>query len=144
MARNSIGRHLALLGLLAFLQACSTLDTTQEAPVSVEKPPEKQQRDPEPEAPVYVPPAVDPGVVAAYAPLLAKAQEARSRGDYEQALAYLERAQRIDPDSAEIYLALAKTHAARGDRRQASATAERGLLYCGGKSQCADLRAYLH
>ena len=35
---------------------------------------------------------------------MAKADDARDQGDYDQALAYLERAQRIDPDNAEIYL----------------------------------------
>ena len=56
--------------------------------------------------------------------------------------ALLERAQRIDPGSADIYLALAETHQARGDLSQARATAERGLLYCNGASQCGALRAY--
>jgi Tfp pilus assembly protein PilF len=57
-------------------------------------------------------------------------------------LALLERALRIDPDSAEVYLEMAKTHHAGGDRAQARATAERGLLYCSGSTQCDALRAY--
>jgi tetratricopeptide (TPR) repeat protein len=71
-----------------------------------------------------------------------KAQQAAARGDYEQALALLERAQRIDPESGEIYLQLAKTHQARGDDAQAMATAERGMLFCAGAAQCNALRAY--
>ena len=70
-----------------------------------------------------------------------KAEQARARGDYEQALALLERAQRIDPESGEIYLQLARTHRARGDSAQARATAERGLLFCAGKTECDALRA---
>ena len=42
------------------------------------------------------------------------------------ALALLERAQRIDPDSAQIYLAMARTHEASGDGSQARATANAG------------------
>jgi len=63
-------------------------------------------------------------------------------GDYDQALALLERALRIDPDSGGIYLALAKTYSIKGDAAMASATAQRGMLYCSGKTQCDALRAY--
>lgn len=79
---------------------------------------------------------------SAYQPLLDKAAEARRQGDYEQALALLERAQRIDADSAEIYLAMARTHSERGDPGQARVVAERGLLYCRSSRQCDALRAY--
>ena len=47
------------------------------------------------------------------------------------------------PDSADIYLNLAKTYIAKGDYELASATAERGLLYCNSRSQCNALRAYI-
>lgn len=72
--------------------------------------------------------------------LLARAETARAEGDYDKALAYLERAQRIDPDDAGVYLALAQTHAAAGNATQARAVAERGLLYCRGAVQCGALR----
>ena len=67
--------------------------------------------------------------------------EAEARRDYFVALALLERAQRIDPESGEIYLQLARTHRARGDVDQARATAERGMLFCSGSAQCSALRA---
>lgn len=79
---------------------------------------------------------------APYANLLERAAQARSAGDYEEALSLLERAQRIDPASADIYLELAQTHHYRGDDAQARATAERGLLYCRDEIQCAALRRY--
>jgi len=79
---------------------------------------------------------------SAYAGLLQRAEEARTQGDYEQALALLQRAHRIDPGSAEIYLDMARTHSARGDLDQARATAQRGLLYCSGDTQCSALRGY--
>ncbi len=87
------------------------------------------------------PPPVTSGE-APYAGLVNRAGEARDAGDYDQALALLERAQRIEPGSADIYLALAETHRARGDLSQARATAERGLLYCANRSQCEALRSY--
>ena len=97
-----------------------------------------------PPAPVPQPPhrPTTPSASAAWQPLLAKARQAAERGDYEQALALLERAQRIDPDSAEVYLCMAQTHRARGDAVQARATAERGLLYCETAAQCEALRAF--
>jgi tetratricopeptide (TPR) repeat protein len=72
-----------------------------------------------------------------------RAAQATARGDYERALALLERAQRIDPESAEIYLQLARTHQARGNAAQARAMAERGMLFCRGPTECDALRAYL-
>ena len=84
-----------------------------------------------------------PDTSNAYQGLIYKADQASARGDYEAALALLERAQRIDPDSGEIYLSLAKTYRAKGDDALAVATAERGLLYCSGRAQCDLLRAYL-
>lgn len=95
---------------------------------------------PVPEQPA--PPARDPNATNAYGGLVDKATAARSRGDYEQALALLERAQRIDPDSGEIYLELARTYAAKGDDASARATAERGLLYC-RDDECAQLKAFI-
>jgi len=84
-----------------------------------------------------------PPATAAYGPLLARAEQAAAAGDFERALGLLERAQRVDPDSADVYLAMARTHYARGDYAQARATAERGLLYCASKAQCAALRAFV-
>ncbi|WP_162846127.1 tetratricopeptide repeat protein [Seongchinamella sediminis] len=102
---------------------------------------------PQPEAPAPAPsqPPVEPEATAAsgaHSGLLAKAEGARAQGNYSESLAYLQRAQRIDPDNAEIYLGMAQTHAAAGNAAQARATAERGLLYCSGSRQCEALRAY--
>lgn len=98
-----------------------------------------------PVVPSVPPRQADPGATAAAGPhreLLAMAVSARGQGRYDQALAYLERAQRIDPDDAEVYLAMARTHDAAGNAGQAKATAERGLLYCMNSAQCNALRTY--
>lgn len=139
------GVLLRCVALSTALAACSTYHLPGQEPAPIEKEPDYSEVEPAPRQPDPAPPrhADDPNAVAAYGPLLDKAEAATARGDYEQALAYLERAQRIDPDSAEIYLALAQTHAARGDTTQARATAERGLLYCSGQQQCEALRAYV-
>ena len=130
--------HLLMIILAALIAGCSTTGTSTGSVVTEGVPEPGVQK---PVTPATLPP---PAVVehAPYADLLKRAGTARDAGDYEQALALLERAQRIDPDSAEIYLALAQTHRARGDLSQARATAERGLLYCGTSSLCDALRAY--
>jgi Tfp pilus assembly protein PilF len=125
--------HFIRLAVLALaLTACASQRPGEPAPAPVEKAPDYTV--------VRPPPETTPA--AAYQPLLDKASQARERGDYEQALALLERAQRIDADSAEIYLAMARTHSERGDAGQARAVAERGLLYCRSSKQCDSLRAY--
>ena len=141
--------HMLLRGvavsLVILLAACSTYTPPASAPVPVEQPqPETKPRVviPPAKAPQAPPRPATPSVSAALQPLLAKAGQATARGDYEQALTLLERAQRIDPDSAEVYLGMAQTHRARGNVAQARAAAERGLLYCETDAQCNALRAY--
>jgi len=133
------------VSVVILLAACATYTPPTSAPVPVEQP------QPEPKPKAVIPPAkvpqapprpATPSASAALRPLLAKAGQATERGDYEQALTLLERAQRIDPDSAEVYLGMAQTHKARGDLAQTRATAERGLLYCDTDAQCSALRAY--
>ena len=134
----------ALLCALALVSACSIYSLPGQTPAPIEKEPDYRVVTPPAQPPgdeVDEPPA-DIGAVAAYGPLLDKAEAATQKGDYERALSLLERAQRIDPDSAEIYLAMARTHEARGDLGQARATAERGLLYCRGQAECEALRGY--
>ena len=129
-----------VLCLLLVMTGCSIYSTPGSQPAPVE--PAPKPTVPETPTPPQPPRPPQPSTSSAWRPLVDKAEQARGRGDYEQALAQLERAQRIDPESGEIYLQLAKTHKARGDTSQARATAERGLLYCSSKTECDALRAY--
>ena len=134
-------RGAVLLVLSAMLSACGTNPYSLPRVETAE--PSYEESAPQPAPPPSPPePGPEPAPTGAHSGLVARAAEASSRGDYDQALAYLERAQRIDPDNAEIYLALAQTHQAAGNTGQASAIAERGLLYCSGSRQCDALRAY--
>ena len=136
-----------VLGLyfLIFLSGCTLYSVPGSEPVPVEPGSEPTPVEPLPEVtkPELEPSAPEPDTSGAYKGLLEKANTAAARGDYEQSLALLERAQRIDPDAGEIYLSLAKTYRAKGDDKLAAATAERGMLYCDGLVQCEALRAYL-
>mgnify|MGYP001813648469 CR=1 FL=1 len=129
-----------VLCLLLVMAGCSIYSAPGSQPAPIEPAP-KPTVPQTPTAP-QPPRPPQPSTSSAWRPLVDKAEQARGRGDYEQSLALLERAQRIDPESSEIYLQLAKTHKARGDASQARATAERGMLYCSGSAQCDPLRAF--
>lgn len=133
-----------VLGLALVLTGCSvyTMPGSERAPVETRPVPGETVPDmPAPPPPAPPPPATDPGVTSAAAGLLDKARTASAQGDYEQALALLERAQRIDPHSGEIYLQLARVYAAQGHTDKARDTASRGTLYCRDERECAALRA---
>jgi cytochrome c-type biogenesis protein CcmH/NrfG len=134
-----------MLTVAVALGGCSVYSVPGGDPAPVESPtdytPGNAESPSTPAAPER-PVAPEPNDSNAYGSLLSRASAATDRGDYEQALALLERAQRIDPDSAEIYLHLAATYTAKGDAALAKATAERGLLYCQGQAECDALRRY--
>ena len=100
----------------------------------------EQERPPVAPPGAAQPDAAQPDAAHAYSGLLGKARAASAQGDYDGAIALLERAQRIDPDSAELYLELARTYMAQGRTDQARATASRGTLYCRSAAECAALR----
>lgn len=147
MLIDAMFRHGLVLGFALALTGCTiyTLPGSERAPIETRPAPGETLPDaPEPvpqPAPVPLPPAPDPGVTSAAAGLLDKARAASARGDYEQALALLERAQRIDPNSGEVYLQLARVYAAQGQVDKARDTASRGTLYCRDERECAALRA---
>ena len=133
----------AVMLLVILAAACTTYAPQQAPPAPVEKRPEPAVVVPSVPKPPQRPPARPaPSASAAWQPLLARAEQAAQRGDYEEALALLERAQRIEPNSGEVYLYMARTHQARGDVEQARATAERGLLYCSTEAMCDALRGF--
>jgi tetratricopeptide (TPR) repeat protein len=134
----------AVVTMFLLLVACATSTPPVEKPSPVVTPQKPIIVAPPPTVYETPPRAATHSASAAWQPLLAKAELAADRGDYEQAMALLERAQRIDPDSAEVYLGIARTHLAKGDTAQARVTAERGLLYCSSDSVCNALRTLTH
>ena len=105
----------ALAVCIALLGGCSIYSAPGTKPAPVEKAPDPAVKPPA-TAPQTRPSTTTAPASAAYQPLLDKAAQARSRGDYEESLALLQRAQRIDPDSAQIYLAMADSDPANADQ----------------------------
>lgn len=74
--------------------------------------------------------------------LLREAAAACAAGDVATGLARLDRALRIEPRDAALYLEMARCHRSGGEARRAAADAERGLSYCDGEL-CRELRRFL-
>jgi hypothetical protein len=62
-----------------------------------------------------------------------EAQRAATAGDYAKATQILERAIRIEPDRAELWLELARVHLKEGDPAQAEQFARKALLFTGNR-----------
>jgi len=87
-------------------------------------------RSPSGSAPAPRGPAAEPN--AASVALLERSQAARSAGRYGEAAASLERALRIDPNNALLWIELAEIKAADGDRAQAGEMARKALTLAAG------------
>jgi hypothetical protein len=126
--------RLVLIGSIAAgLAACAVPPERPEA--VYESAPAKPEQ-----TPAAVPPAeVDVGVRQASDGLLLEARRARADGALDRAQAALQRAQRIDPANAAVYLELAELYSQRGQHGESRSVAERGLLYCTGR-ECDTLR----
>ena len=83
-----------------------------------------------------------PPSISAVDTLLAQARSLREEGRVEASLSRLERALRLAPERADVYLELARSHRVAGQDARATATAERGLLYCQARV-CAELYDFL-
>ena len=123
----------------ALLSACASAP----APVSPEAPEASRGSSAGATPAVTAPPAADSRPEsAAVDGLLAEARRLRAEGNIQDSLARLDRALRIAPQNAEVYLELARSHRAAGADARASASAERGLLYCAG-TMCRQLRGFV-
>jgi cytochrome c-type biogenesis protein CcmH/NrfG len=141
--RLTPGNRISIIaGMVVLLAACAT-----QAPAPTRTPPQPAptQTVPSRPAPRPVPPASVPqGVPAPTTPsqpqsrppsasvtlaLQDEAQRAATAGDLPKAIQILERAIRIEPDRAELWLALARAHLKEGDAAQAEQFARKALQF---------------
>lgn len=133
-------RLVVTAALLVVLQACAS----GPSPVSPEAPAASRGSSAG-ATPAVTTPDNGSGAIARPGPvdgLLAQARDYRAQGDLDASFARLDRALRIAPQRAEVYLEFARSHQAAGNAEQAAASAQRGLLYCEGRT-CRDLRELL-
>lgn len=71
------------------------------------------------------------GSAEAVRELVASSRTSRASGDYAHALADIERAIRIEPRNAYLWLELGETHLSRDDPQQAAATARKAMSVAG-------------
>jgi tetratricopeptide (TPR) repeat protein len=138
MMLSRLLRTLVASALAALITACSTY-----SPPGGQTRPPAQVGKPSPTVTTPAPPPAEQApaaVVSAHESLLQRAQSASAAGRYGDALGLLERAQRIEPEDANVYLELSRVHRALGNDAVARSTAERGMLYCVGQYQCQALR----
>ena len=76
-------------------------------------------------------PGAGSGSAAAVGGLVQSSRTSRASGDYEHALADLERAIRIEPRNPYLWLELGETHLSRGDAGQAAAMARKAISIAG-------------
>lgn len=126
--------RIVLIAMVVAVSACSV--PAQRPPVTPAPTPPEVIPPTRPE--VEAPPEPD-GSARAVQGLLQQAREARILGSFARAQSLLRRAQRIAPRDGKVYLEYARLHDSMGESGQASAMAERGLLYCDGQT-CRDLR----
>jgi Flp pilus assembly protein TadD len=69
---------------------------------------------------------------SASAALLRQSREARAEGSYAEAAGAIERALRLDPNNAELWIELGELHLAQGNSAQAGSMARKALTLTGG------------
>jgi tetratricopeptide (TPR) repeat protein len=67
--------------------------------------------------------------------LVQQSESARANGDYDKAIALLERAIRIESDRPELWIELATCHLEQGDYNAAEQFARKALLFTGTQYQ---------
>lgn len=126
--------RIVLVSLTMALAACSA---TQQQPAPA---PGSSQVPSAPTQPDAITPAADGS--QAVTGLLIRATAYREDGRPRDAEGLLKRAQRIAPRDAQVYLEYARLYDSLGEGGLAASMAERGLLYCEGRS-CDELRKLL-
>jgi tetratricopeptide (TPR) repeat protein len=125
------GARLAALLPVLLASGCVMMPPTQTAPRPAGTPDSSAEGEPVP-APEPARPAPASGAASASATLLEQSRAERAAGSYAEAAASIERALRIEPDNAWLWLELGEVRLAAGDPRQAGEMARRALSLADG------------
>ena len=102
-------------------------ETTQPAPAPTPAPAPRPEALPEP---VPEPPRHDPATLA----LLEQSDRAKQAGNYDEAIAYVERALRINGQDVELWLRLAELQLAASHPANAEQLAQRAIAMAGSRT----------
>ena len=120
-------QFIVLLVAAALLSACATAPTPPPVEDGAASAPVIRDST-EPQSPQDQP---APRATAATTALLAAAEEARAERDYNNAITYLERAVRIDPRNADLWVALSEAHLANSDLTAANQHIRKAIALAG-------------
>jgi tetratricopeptide (TPR) repeat protein len=132
--RPLIFRLMGVATIALVTSACAPLQTSTSAPAPVESRQSGQARPvdkPNQAAPKKIAPAQQTSSPAqkAVSSLLQEGWTYYRVENYQRSMAIAERAQRLDPQRAEVYLLLASSNFAQGKRGLAEQLAQRGLSF---------------
>ncbi len=145
---HAFDRALTLVGLVVVLAGCVSEQQTPYPRTPAPVPPTTQTRPPSQypvptqPTPQPVPQTPAPAQPQASQPkpqstvtlaLQDEAQRAATAGDLPKAIQILERAIRIQPDSAQLWIELARCHLKEGNAAQAEQFARKALLFTGSR-----------
>jgi hypothetical protein len=145
---HTFDRALTLVGLMVVLAGCVSEQQTPYPRAPTPVPPSTQTRPPQQyPAPTQPAPQPIPQTPAPVQPqpqqpkpqstvtlaLQDEAQRAATAGDLPKAIQILERAIRIQPDSAQLWIELARCHLKEGNAAQAEQFARKALLFTGNR-----------
>jgi tetratricopeptide repeat protein len=145
---HTFDRALTLVGLVVVLAGCVSEQQTPYPRTPTPVPPSTQTRPPQQyPAPTQPAPQPTPQSPAPVQPqpqqpkpqstvtlaLQDEAQRAATAGDLPKAIQILERAIRIQPDSAQLWIELARCHLKEGNAAQAEQFARKALLFTGNR-----------
>ncbi|HTK98770.1 MAG TPA: tetratricopeptide repeat protein [Pseudomonadales bacterium] len=143
---HTFDRALAHVGLVVVLAGCVSEQQTPYPRTPAPIPPTSQTRPPSqypvptqpspqpiPQAPAPVQPQQPKPQSTVTLALQDEAQRAATAGDLPKAIQILERAIRIQPDSAQLWIELARCHLKEGNAAQAEQFARKALLFTGNR-----------
>ena len=139
---RSLKRHLAWLTVAALIGACTLVSPRQTPPTppsssSLPPPPpppaaSQPPLQPAPPAARAPPPARHIGLLAASSALVKLAHTQAAQGDYPAASSTLDRALRIEPNNALLWIELGRIRLAEGDAHQAESCGRKALALATG------------
>ena len=144
---HTFDRALTLVGLVVVLTGCVTEPQQPYPRTPAPVPPTTQTRPPQYPSPTQPAPQPIPQTPVPAQPqpqqpkpqstvtlaLQNEAERAATAGDLPKAIQILERAIRIQPDSAQLWIELARCHLKEGNAAQAEQFARKALLFTGSR-----------